>query len=72
MFSAKFRTCMSSVMRCRRVVMESSFAKWNVLQAATPCSRKEAFRGKMFNSNSDEDDRISRHDCSTTITALAV
>jgi len=26
----------------------------------------------MFNSNSDEDDRISRHDCSTTITALAV
>ena len=27
MFSARFRTCMSSVMRCRRDVMESSFAK---------------------------------------------
>ena len=27
MFRARFRTCMSSVMRCRRGVMESSFAK---------------------------------------------
>src|SRR5437867_2244118 len=33
---------MSSVMRCRSGVMESSFAKWNVLQAATPCFRTGA------------------------------
>ena len=39
MFRARFRTCMSSVMRCRRDVMENSFAKWNVLQAAIPCFR---------------------------------
>jgi hypothetical protein len=31
---------MSSIMRCRRDVMESSFAKWNVLRAATPWFRK--------------------------------
>jgi hypothetical protein len=30
-FTARFRTCMSSVMRCRREVMENSFAKWNLL-----------------------------------------
>ena len=37
------------------------------------CFSKEAFRGgEMFNGNSDEHDRISRHDCSTTTTALAV
>src|SRR5437867_6117276 len=33
---------MSSVMRWRSGVMESSFAKWYVLQAATPCFRTGA------------------------------
>src|SRR6266849_141208 len=33
---------MSSVMRWRSGVMESSFARWNVLQAATPCFRTGA------------------------------
>ena len=39
-FSARFRTCMSSVMRCRRDVIRDSFAKWDVLQAATQYFRK--------------------------------
>ena len=33
------RTRMSSLMRWRRGVMGSSFARWNVLQAAFPCFR---------------------------------
>src|SRR5258706_14924742 len=38
---------MSSVMRCRSDVMESSFTKWNVLQAATPCFRTGVLRGRQ-------------------------
>src|ERR1019366_7513074 len=38
---------MSSIMRCRRDVMESSFAKWNVLQAAAPWFRKGTFSGEI-------------------------
>src|SRR5664279_1043674 len=34
---------MSSIMRCRSDVMGSSFARWNSLQAATPCLRKGAY-----------------------------
>jgi len=54
--------------------MESSFAKWNVLLcAAAPCFSKEDFRrGDLFNWNSDEYDRTSRHNYSATTTALAV
>src|ERR1700683_1835490 len=33
---------MSSIIRCRTGVMESSFTKWNLLQAALPCFRKGA------------------------------
>jgi len=54
--------------------MESSFARWNMLLgAAAPCFSKEAFLGgDLFNWNSDEYDRISRHNYSATTTALAV
>ncbi len=42
----RFRTCMSSVIRWRRGVMESSFAKWNWLQAGRPCFRNGAHIGR--------------------------
>jgi len=39
----------------------------------TPAHSKEGFHGgEMFNWNSDANDRKSRHNYSTTITALAV
>src|SRR5579863_348153 len=38
---------MSSVMRCRRDVIESSFAKGNVLQAATPSFRMGVLSGRQ-------------------------
>jgi hypothetical protein len=37
---------MSSVIRCRTGVMESSFTKWNLLQAALPCFRNGAQVGR--------------------------
>ena len=42
----RFRTSMSSVILWRRDVMESSFAKWNWLQAAFPCFRNGAHMGR--------------------------
>jgi hypothetical protein len=34
-------------MRCRRDVMESSFANMDLLQAATPCFRKGTYLGMV-------------------------
>src|SRR6266542_3357585 len=38
---------MSSIMRRRRGVMGSSFARWNMLQAAFPCFRKGPQEGMI-------------------------
>jgi hypothetical protein len=58
---AKFRTCISSIMRCRRSVIESSCARWNGMHMQPPrLSQTEPLRGPELSGDEPDDASIDR------------